>query len=196
MKKIKVKGEHGVEDYYTIHPWEDELDEELNATKKISMEKVVPQAERGSSPTLYDFLNYGSQDRKIAASLTHALFEEIRNITEIKVCIVMDDFNSVIINKKERFSTKSDFVELEHWKSIPRARLSLVDGFVYLAENPPKNGSIVVAPTYNSHRKHGLKTFEKYHVTKKVELGRYSKEENKNAFLHYSLSCALQPTVE
>lgn len=85
MKAISVKGDHGVEDYYTIHPWADELDQELNPTKKISTDRVVPEGERAAKPTLYDFLNYASQDRKIAASLTKGFFEEIRAVDEKKV---------------------------------------------------------------------------------------------------------------
>mmetsp|Transcript_2878 Transcript_2878/g.4177 ORF Transcript_2878/g.4177 Transcript_2878/m.4177 type:complete len:141 (+) Transcript_2878:3-425(+) len=114
----------------------------------------------------------------------------------MKMCIVMDDINSIIINRKERWSTKSDFIETEHWSPIPRARLSLVDGFIFLAENPPKNGTIVVAPSYNKYRKQGLKPYQKYRVTKAIEVDRYSKEENRNAYQHYCLSCALDPTVD
>mmetsp|Transcript_18642 Transcript_18642/g.33375 ORF Transcript_18642/g.33375 Transcript_18642/m.33375 type:complete len:552 (-) Transcript_18642:78-1733(-) len=196
MKKITLKHDHGVEDYYEVKPWEDDLDQEFNPSKQRSIDKMIPEADREEKPTLYDLLNYGSQERTIAASLTRGVFEEIRDITEMKVCIVMDDFNSIIINRKERDSTKSDFVEPEVWKEIPRARLSLVDGFLSFVEKPPQNGSVIVTPTYSNHKKRGLERYKKYFVTKEFEVDRYNPNEHKNAFRHYSLSTALNPVID
>jgi len=196
MKAIVVKGDHGVEDYYDIKPWADELEQELNPTRKLAEERLVPDGERGAKPSLYDFLNYASQDRAIAATLTPAFFEEIRAINEMKVCIVMDEFNSLIINKTEKDSAKSEFMEVEVWRDIPRARLSLVDGFVSMAEKPPQNGTVIIAPTFQQYKRSGMERYKKYFVSKQYEVGYYSPEENKNAFLHYSLSTALEPVVQ
>ncbi len=196
MKSVRVKGDYAVEDYYQIDDFTDEDEKEVNPTREMAMKRLVPENQRAETPTLFDMCNYGSQDRLKADALSEAIFHEIRAMEEFKVCVVLDDFNSIIINKKERWSGKSPFVEPGTWQDIPRARLSLIDGFLGLVEDPPKNGTVIAAVNRSDYKAAGIERYRKYHAYKEYTTDRYTKDENKAAYKHYSLSCALDPVVE
>lgn len=196
LKSITLKHDHGIEDFYHVEPWVDEFDKETNPSKQLSIDRMTPEAERQAQPTLYDLLNYASQEREIAKGVTAGVFEEIRSIDEMKVFIVFDDFNAIIINKKEKWSVNSDFMAINTWKHIPRARLSLVDGFLSFAESPPKNGTVLAVSTRLLHKDAGLERYKQRFASKEFGIDRYTTEESKIAFKHYSLSCALEPVID
>eukprot|EP00954_Amorphochlora_amoebiformis_P024660 1367824-Amorphochlora_amoeboformis.AAC.1 len=85
LSAVTLKLDHKVDDYYDIKDFVDDQERERNPTRQQALDSVKSPQDRKGTPSLYDYVNYASQHRDTAASLTQGFFRELREMTEFNV---------------------------------------------------------------------------------------------------------------